>query len=56
MSPSKQSQKQGDLIGELLGFIKKSGLKLPSNIEKAMTQDSDSILRLTPTNQSPKQT
>ena len=51
MSPTKQGGK-GDPVSELLGFIKASGLKLPSHIEKCLNQETGSFIKIIPTDKS----
>lgn len=54
LSPSRHPTKNGDAVSELLGFIKAAGLKLPSHIEKAIGQQSSSLIKIIPTEQQSK--
>lgn len=55
MSPSRLPLRGGDPVSELLGFIKAAGLKLPQHIEKAIHQDTGSIIKIIPTEQQAKE-
>lgn len=52
MSPTRHGARGGDPVAELLGFIKASGLKLPSHIEKCLGQEQGgSLLKMIPSEQ-----
>lgn len=48
MSPTRHRLKGADPVTELLGFIKAAGLKLPSHIEKCLSQESGPLLKMIP--------
>lgn len=55
MSPTRHGTKSSDPMTEILGYIKAAGLKLPAHIEKLLSTENSSILKLIPTQQTPKQ-
>lgn len=49
MSPTRHGTKSSDPMTEILGYIKAAGLKLPAHIEKLLSTENSSILKLIPT-------